>query len=354
MPPVTIRDVARKAGVGIGTVSRVINSHPSVSDVTRQAVELAIVELNFSPNPSARRLSLGKTLNIAVVTPFFTRPAFVERLRGVVTALAETPYDVVVYNVETTQQRDRYLIELSRRDRCDGLLIMALAPTDVEAKRLQTGVPTVLLDCYHLDFNRVVIDDVAGGYLAAQHLLDLGHRRIGFVSDSPASPFGFVASRYRLQGYQRALREANVVAPPAYHAVTSQHGVPEAREAGLALLDLPAPPTAIFAASDTQAIGVMQAARARGLRVPEDISVIGYDDIDLAEFLHLTTVHQPLFASGVEAVELLLDAMEHPEAPPREIRPDLRLIVRQTTAPLATPAAKAQASSPILASFNTA
>ena len=128
MPPVTIRDVARKAGVGIGTVSRVINSHPSVSDVTRQAVELAIVELNFSPNPSARRLSLGKTLNIAVVAPFFTRPAFVERLRGVVTALAETPYDVVVYNVETTQQRDRYLIELSRRDRCDGLLIMALAP----------------------------------------------------------------------------------------------------------------------------------------------------------------------------------------------------------------------------------
>ncbi len=347
MSPATIRDVAKRAGVGIGTVSRVINNHPSVSEATRQAVELAIAELSFSPNPSARRLSLGKTLSVAVVAPFFTRPAFIERLRGVVTALAETPYDVVAYNVETPKQRNRYLTELARRDRCDGLLIMALAPTDEEAERLLAGVPTVLLDCYHPCLSRVVIDDVLGGAMATRHLLALGHTRIGYVSDSPASPFGFVASRYRLQGLQQALYEAGLTLPAEYHAVAAQHGVPEAREAGRILLSLPEPPTAIFAASDTQAIGVIQAARERGLEVPEDLSVIGYDDIDLAEFLHLTTIHQPLFASGVEAVELLMDAIEHPEMPPREIRPYLRLVTRQTTAPVRTGRLAGSAASPV-------
>jgi DNA-binding LacI/PurR family transcriptional regulator len=332
MASATIRDVAKRAGVGIGTVSRVINNHPSVSEATRLAVESAIADLDFSPNPSARRLSSGKTLTIAVVAPFSTRPAFVERLRGVVTGLTETPYDLVVYDIETPERRNDYLRELPRRERFDGMLVIALWPNDVEAERLHSAVPTVLLDCSHPLLNSVAIDDIGGGYAATMHLIELGHRLIGYLSDSPQSPFGFMASRLRREGYLKALTEACIDVDPHYHVVTEEHGVQEARAIAHKLLHLPDPPSAVFAASDTQAIGVIQAAGDCGLRVPEDLSVIGYDDIELSEFLRLTTVHQPLFASGVEAAELLLDIIAQPKQPPREILLPVRVIVRQTTA----------------------
>lgn len=332
MASATIRDVAKRASVGIGTVSRVINNHPSVSGATRLAVESAIAELNFSPNPSARRLSSGKTLTIAVVAPFSTRPAFVERLRGVVTGLAETPYDLVVYDIETPQRRTDYLRELPRRERFDGMLVIALWPNDEEAERLRSDIPTVLLDCSHPALNGVAIDDIGGGCAATMHLVELGHRRIGYLSDSPQSAFGFMASRLRREGYLKALNEAGIGVNPLYHVVTEEHGVQEARAIAHKLLSLPDPPSAVFAASDTQAIGVIQAAGDFGLRVPEDLSVIGYDDIELSEFLRLTTVHQPLFASGVEAAELLLGVIAQPKQPPREILLPVRVIVRQTTA----------------------
>ncbi len=164
------------------------------------------------------------------------------------------------------------------------------------------------------------------------HLVELGHRRIGYLSDSPQSPFGFMASRLRREGYLKALNEAGIGVNPLYHVVTEEHGVQEARAIAHKLLSLPDPPSAVFAASDTQAIGVIQAAGDLGLRVPEEISVIGYDDIELSEFLRLTTVHQPLFASGVEAAELLLGVIAQPKQPPREILLPVRVIVRQTTA----------------------
>ncbi|MCO6452010.1 MAG: LacI family DNA-binding transcriptional regulator [Caldilineales bacterium] len=332
----TIRDVAKRAGVGVGTVSRVLNNHPSVSISTREMVEEAIAELDFSPNPSARRLSSGKTMTIAVVAPFFTRPAFVERLRGVVSAIADSAYDVVVYDVETPGRREQYFRDLARRDRADGLLIIALPPTDEDVARFtNANIPVVLLDCSHPDLHRIVIDDVYGGFIATKHLLDLGHRLIGYLSDSPESPFGFVASRYRLQGYRDALADAEIDFNSDYHVVAIDHGIREARQAAKGLLQLPVRPTAVFASSDTQAIGVIQAANELGLRVPDELSVIGYDDIDLAEFLHLSTVHQPLFTSGAEAVDLLMEAIANPSLPTRHIQMPLQLAVRQSTAPLA-------------------
>ncbi len=126
MAHVTIRDVAKRAGVGVGTVSRVLNDNPSVSDATRRKVLAAIEELDYTPNPIARRLSLGKTLSIAVVVPFFTRPAFVERLRGVEYALADSEYDLILFNVESTARRDAYFRNVPRRERVDGLLIISL------------------------------------------------------------------------------------------------------------------------------------------------------------------------------------------------------------------------------------
>jgi len=332
MANATIRDVAKQAGVGIATVSRVLNDHPSVNDTTRQKVLTAIEELDYTPNPFARRLSLRKTLTIGTIVPFFTRPAFVERLRGVEYALADSQYDLILFNVETTARRDDYFRRVPRRERVDGLLLISLSPQDDDTERfLKAGVPTVLIEAHHPRLNRVVVDDVTGGCLAAQHLIDLGHRKIGYVSDHLENPFHFVSSRDRYTGYRQALAGADIPFQPEYHQ-QGEHGRQEAREMARDLLFLPDPPTAIFAASDIQAIGVLEAARDAGLEVPQDLSVIGYDDIEIAEYLHLTTIRQPLFASGVEGVELLLETIAVSPSAPRRVLLPIELIIRGTTA----------------------
>jgi len=334
--PATIRDVAQKARVGLATVSRVINNSPLVSEPTRQRVLDTIAELNYSPNPTARRLSLGKTLVIAVIAPFFTRPAFVERLRGVENTVADTPYDLILYNVENIEKRDLYFRNVPRAERADGVLIISLPPRDQDVQFLaRSDVPIVLIDANHpslTSLNRVIIDDVAGGRAATQHLIELGHRRIGYISDPLESPFNFTASYDRFRGYQQALEAAAIPFHADYHAY-SEHGRTEARHLATQMLSLPEPPTAIFTASDTQALGVLEAARDLNLRVPDDLSIVGYDDIEVAEYLRLTTVRQLLYESGRRGVELLLEMLERqPPAPVCEVLP-IELIVRGTTAP---------------------
>jgi DNA-binding LacI/PurR family transcriptional regulator len=306
-----------------------------VSETTRQRVQQVINELNYVPSSTARRLSLGKTLAIAVIVPFFTRPAFIERLRGIEHSLSESEYDLNIYNVETVKRRDACIREIPRRERSDGVLILSLSPRDEDVPYLrQADVPIVLVDANHpslTKLNRVVVDDVAGGRVATQHLIELGHRRIGFVGDFLENPFNFISSRDRFKGYREALRAAKIPFRKEYHA-QGEHGRFEARNLAIQMLQLAERPTAIFAASDTQAMGVLEAARDHSLSVPEDLSVIGYDDIEIAEYLSLTTIRQLLYESGQRGVELLLDVMGAPhEKPVCEIMPT-ELIVRQTTA----------------------
>jgi DNA-binding LacI/PurR family transcriptional regulator len=329
----TIYDVARHAGVGVGTVSRVLNDSPRVSEATRQKVLAAIEELDYHPSPIAQRLSLRKTFAIGVIAPFVTRPAFVGRLRGVEAALTESEYDLVLYNVETTDKRDACFRELPTSQRFDGLLIIALPPTDEDVAHFhQAGIPVVLIDAYHPALSCVVIDDVKGGYMATQHLIELGHTRIAYISDPLESPFRFTSSLDRYQGYRQALDEAGIPFRPEYHR-WAEHGEEQARDKARHLLELAEPPTAIFAASDTQAMGVIQAARDADLRIPEDLSVIGYDDIQAAKYMGLTTVHQLLFESGQRGVGLLLETLENPQTEPvHEVLP-IELILRGTTAP---------------------
>ncbi len=334
--PATIRDVAKRAGVGLGTVSRVINKSTQVSDATRERVENVIAELNFVPSPIARRLSLGKTLTLAVIVPFFTRPAFVERLRGIENTVAESEYDLVLYNVETPEKRDVYFRDVPHRERADGVLIISLSPRDMDVAHLaHADMPVVLVDANHPSLNslnRVIVDDVKGARTAVQHLIDLGHRRIGYISDLLDNPFNFTSSRDRYQGYRQALAAAHVPFRAEYHR-QGEHGRYEARRLATQLLSLPERPTAIFAASDTQAMGVLEAARDANLRVPDDLSVVGYDDIEVAEYLGLTTVRQLLFESGKRGVELLLETLESPPTQPVcEVMPT-ELIVRGTTTP---------------------
>ena len=332
----TIRDVARLAGVGVGTASRVINHSPRVSSGARESVLAAMAQHDFSPSLVARRLSLGKTLAIAAVVPFFTRPSPLERLRGIESLVVDSGYDLNVYNVETPERRDFLLQDVLRPERADGVLILSVSPRAADVVRLaRSPVPVVLIDANHpalTMLNRVIGDDRAGGFAATRHLIELGHRRIGIITDPLEDAFNFTSSRDRYDGYRAALAEAGLPFQPRYHAY-GPHSRAEARRLAVEMLAASERPTAIFAASDTQAMGVLEAAREWQWHVPDDLSVIGYDDIEVAEYLGLTTVRQPLFESGRRGVELLLGMLSgRSQAPVCEVLPS-ELVVRGTSAP---------------------
>ncbi|MCP4421883.1 MAG: LacI family transcriptional regulator [Chloroflexi bacterium] len=331
MSAITIRDVAKKAGVGVGTVSRVLNSSASVSVATRQKVQDAIQTLNYTPNLTARRLSRGKTMTLGIVVPFFTSPSAVKRLQGVVSVMATSEYDMILFDIEKAEDRETFLQNVVRRKMTDGLLIISFSPNDEDVVRFElAGLPTVLIDAYHPLLSRVVVDNVAGGLIATQHLIELGHQKIAFISDCLDSPFNSPV-RDRYTGYRKALRDAGIPFIPQYHQ-QAIHGREEAVQMGHELLSLPDPPTAVFAYSDTQAIGVLDAARELNRQIPAELSVIGFDNIDTAEFLNLTTVRQSLFDSGVQGAKLLLNQMRMEPSAPQEILLPLELVIRKTTA----------------------
>jgi DNA-binding LacI/PurR family transcriptional regulator len=328
---VTIGDVARRAGVGRGTVSRVLNHRPNVDPETRARVQAVIDELDFVPSTAARRLSLGRSQTVAVVVPFLARPSSVERVRGIESALVTAGLDMMAMNVESAARRDAILRDIARPERIDGLVLVSIAPHEDELARIAlTGLPVVLVDAHHRRLPRVVTDDVGGGRIAAQHLLGLGHRRLGFVGDAPRPGFGFASSRLRLRGVEQALRTEGL-AIREEDVVLAEHGRAPARASAASLLGRPDRPTAIIAASDTEAMGVLQAAADLGLSVPGDLSVIGCDDIEAAEVLGLTTVRQPLFETGERAARRLVDRIAgRDDGPLRDVLP-VTLVVRRTT-----------------------
>jgi DNA-binding LacI/PurR family transcriptional regulator len=327
----TIRDVARHSGLSVATVSRVLNDMPWVSPATRDRVIRAVDELGFRRSATARSLSLGRSQTIGVVAPFFTTPSCVERLRGISERLTEDGYDLMLFDVETPGQRTDALRDFAQRDRVDGLLVISLPLSDEEVEALQRDdLPVVLVDIGHPGLPHVMIDDVRGGELATEHLVAKGHRRIGFIGDLPKNPFGFTSSERRREGFRRTLRGAGI-APAEELERRGVHGREPARALARELLTAADAPSAIFAACDVQAFGVLEAADALGLRVPDDIAVIGFDDIEMAATVGLTTVRQPLRESGARGAELLLSAIGgHGQAPVEELE-SLAVIERRTT-----------------------
>jgi DNA-binding LacI/PurR family transcriptional regulator len=328
--PPTIRDVARHAGVSVATVSRVLNDIPIVRTEMRDRVRAAIAELDYRPSSTARSLSLGRSQAIGVVAPFFTTPSVVERLRGVSQSAAGRGYGLMLFDVETPEQRADAFREFARHDRVDGLLVISLPLYDDEVDTIERDrLPVVMVDTGHRRVPNVVIDDARGGELAAEHLVERGHRRIGFVGDLPTNQFGFTSSEQRRRGFRRALRRSGIAAMPDLERL-GRHGRDEARTLATDLLGGDGRPTAVFAASDTQAVGVLEAAQELGLHVPEDVAVIGFDDIEMAAPLGLSTVRQPLRESGAMGVEMLLAQIAGGRAPAGELTP-LCVVARRTT-----------------------
>jgi len=326
----TIKDVARKAQVGIGTVSRVINHSPSVRPATRKKVQRVIEELNYSPNLSARRLSLGKTWQIGVILPYLTLPSYVERLRGVQQTIGSSDYYPILYSVASPEQRDEYLAVLSEKTQVDGLLIISMPLSRAQRDKILTNqIPTVLIDADDSALNHIVVDDIAGGQMATSHLIELGHRRIAFLCDPLDTPFQS-SGKDRYLGYRHALRTAGIPYRKDY-VLEGEKGREEARRMARRLLAMEPAPTAIFASCDTKAIGVLEAAGELGLEVPRDLSVIGYDNIRDSSYVDLTTISQPLFESGVRGTRLLLDLISRDIQDTRSIELPVQLITRKTT-----------------------
>ena len=328
----TIARVAEEAGVGVGTVSRVLNGSPAVSAPTRRRVLEAIATLDYQPSPVARALSTGRANAIGVVAPFFTQPSVIERLHGVSQTLASEGYQLILHDVERADQRRELFRSLAGRGNIDGLLAISLAPTEREARRMQrAGLPIVLLDRDHPTLPCITIDDTEGGKMAAEHLLALGHRELAFLGDEEANLFGFDSSAHRREGFEAALSAAGMPPRPDW-IMRRPHGRDAARVAAAELLARKHRPTAVFAASDVQAIGVLEAAQSVGLSVPGELSVIGFDNVEAAGYTGLTTVAQPLEEIGRLGADLLLRALSGEAVPSR--RMPLEIVERGSTAPL--------------------
>lgn len=329
-----IRDVAARAGVGVATVSRVLNGSSGVAPATRDRVLAAIEETGYHPSTAARSLSLGRTQTIGVVAPFFTTPSVVERLHGISSTVSGSSYDLLIFDVETADQRADAFRGFIRSDRVDGVIVVSLPIDEDEAAVLtRDGLEAVLVDRTHPEIDGIEVDDRRGGRLAAEHLLSRGHERVAFIGDEPDAVFAFDSSERRMEGFREAMREAGRWPDVARYARLAPHGAEQARASTHELLELDPPPTAIFAVSDVQALGVLRAARERGIRVPEQLSVIGFDDIETAGFVGLTTVRQPLRESGRLAAVRLLAALDGglPRRPER-LELELEVVARETVA----------------------
>ena len=328
----TIRDVAREARVGAGTVSRVLSESRHVRPETRQRVLETVERLGFRPSRMAQGLARGRTQTLGVLVPFFTKHYFLEILRGIEQSAFTHDYSLIIYNVERREQALAHLEFLRKTRRVDGLIVIALTDRLItEAYPEMPAFPVIGVDTRIEGVACLLPDHEKGMYLAVRHLARLGHKRIAFI-DRHQDPVSGVVSQERQRGHMKACQEAGLSVPDAYQVVTeySQKG---GYHAARRLLARRQPPTALACASDLQAIGAMRAAEERGLRVGDSVSVTGYHDVELAQYVGLTTVRVPASDMGAAAVNLLVEMFAGRPPERNVIRFAPRLIVRQSSGP---------------------
>jgi len=327
----TIYDVAKKAGVSVSTVSRAVNTPHLVQEKTRQKVMRAVEQLKFVPKAEASVLARKNVGSIGVLLPFFTSPSFVQRMRGIASALSATKFEFVVYTVGSRAQLDEYLDVLPLWRRLDGLIVMSMPLSDAQRRHLQAhSLEVVCVEFAQAHFSSINIDNSEGGRMAARHLAAKGRRRCAYIGEVGIPEHIIHLSDLRLDGFRQGLQEKGLELPDEY--VSRE---PYSREAVMrqtdTLLDRSAPPDAIFAYSDLHAADVLRISRARGIRVPQDLAIIGFDGTDVADFLGLTTIDQGLDESGRLAAEILMSRILDRSRPPQNTRLQLNLIERGTT-----------------------
>lgn len=296
---VTIRDVALKAEVSVATVSRALRSHPSISERTREHVVAVANEMGYVlPVRNAPARLENTRPRVALIVPFVGRWYFARVLEGAERVMHDRGIDLVVSRPVDSQGRRRALAEHLQDLGVNGAIAVSMPLGNDELDALErVGIPIVMIGVDHPKATHVRIDDVNAGLVATRHLLELGHERIGLVSEGPFEPWSFSATRDRRIGFLKAFEEAGVTWDPTLevHADFTARGAEGAVER---LFGLTNPPTAMVAQSDEMAYGVMAAARRHGLRVPDDLSIVGIDDHEVAAAWDLTTVAQPVDTLG--------------------------------------------------------
>ncbi len=329
----SIEDVAKRAGVSIATVSRSLRGLPDVAPSTRHRVLVAARELDYVASPFAARLASGRTATVGVVVPFVNRWYYGEFLAGAESQLYASGFDLLLYNLADPDGRQRFFTMMRVRKRVDALLVASLVLTDSEADALLTlGCPIGLLGFARPGFHSSRIDDTRSARTAVEHLLAMGHRRIGLIGGDTDDPMRFTPPLHRRSGYLRALQDAGI----EYRADFEELGyytVAGGEHAAEVLLDRPDPPTALFAESDEMAFGAIRAIRRRGLRAPQDVAVIGFDDHASAELMDLSTIRQPIGTQAGELTGRVLEALNDPSAEPFDRVVPTELVVRGSTNP---------------------
>lgn len=329
-------EVARAAGVGMGTVSRVLNNAPGVSQATRRRVLEAAEALAYVVSPEASGLRSGAKGRVAVVVPHLSRWFFAAMLEGVEAELRHAGLDVLLYCVRGVEEREAFFRLLPARRKVDAVVVLAFPVNDAEAERLELlGVQIVAAGGQVAAYPYVSIDDGDAARKAVDHLIHLGHRRIGMIAAMDPDDPHWPPDPGRSEGYRRALEAAGLSMDQDLVRTVDWGGV-EGADAMGQLLALPHPPTAVYAHSDEVALGAIRTIRRLGLRVPEDISVIGIDDHPLAELADLTTIRQPVTEQGRKAGRLVC-ALLNGEDPERSVMLPTELVVRRSTAAIRTP-----------------
>ncbi|MEV0621977.1 LacI family DNA-binding transcriptional regulator [Nonomuraea sp. NPDC050404] len=335
----TQRDVARLAGVSVRTVSNVVNNFAYVAPETRAQVQRVLDELDYRPNLAARSLNRGRSNLLALVLPLDV-PYFTELAAHVVDQAEERGYTVLIDRTEGVAERERQIV--MRRDRSalfDGFIFSPLGLDADELRRWAGNCPAVMLGEMRVDgVDHVAIDDTAAARAATEHLISLGRTRIAAMGvphvkrQQPGRPARATAA-HRSAGYEQALAEAGLTVRPEYSAMVRRYQRQDGRDAMEALLDLPEPPDAVFCYNDLLAVGAVRAVLSRGLRVPQDVAVVGFDGIEEGRFVTppLTTVAPDKERIAELAVSRLLARVEGDQSPPVQLEAPWRLVVAEST-----------------------
>lgn len=330
---VTIRDVAAHAGVSHQTVSRVINNNERVSPETRSLVEASIKELGYRPNAVARSMARGRTCTLACISPNLTDFTFASIIEGAEAEVRKHEYFLVSSSAPTEEEFSCLIEELFASRRAEGLFVIN-PYADQRYNFLPPEAPTVFVGARPRARGRVssvALDDIGVAHQASQHLIELGHRRVAMIT----GPMKEDCSQDRCSGYEQALKDNSINTDPDF-VITGDWSATSGYQAFKELFRLPSPPTAIFAQNDRMAIGVLRAAREMGIAVPDELSVIGVDDMPLSSYFDppLTTMRQDPISIGREAARLLIDTVEKRLSTPKHVLLQAQLVQRQSTKPI--------------------
>ena len=326
-------EIAEKAGVSPATVSRALRGLHHVNEATRTKIVAAAMELNYPLRSDLiPRELVQRTNRVGVIAPYLSRWFFAEAINGIEQSLREAGMDLLLYNFSQVDARQRIFQHRQLRGKVDALIVISMPPTDEEfTSLLSLGIPITTIGFVHEGCTSVAIDDVAGGKVATKHLTDLGHREIAVLSGQRETAYNFDVSDNRTKGYIEVLNEVGVEWNPDYE-IRGDFNIYTAEIAMEAFLQKKKLPTALFCHSDEMAFGALKAIRKKGLRVPEDMSVIGFDDHLIAQYVGLTTVSQAPQFEGQVAAAAAISEIAHPVSEHKNILVPLSLVVRDTTA----------------------